>query len=72
MTIDELRADLADKEEACRAAYKAYHAIRVPGSDPCWQIDKRLAWEDYDAAVVARDAAESALFAAIDAEAVPG
>ena len=70
MTIDELRAELADTENECKAAYKAYQAIRIGGSD-CWEIDKRHAWERHDAANEARDAAESALFAAIDAEAVP-
>jgi len=70
MTIDELRTDLADKEAECVAARKAWNALARVGSHD-GLLDRRHAGERLDAANEARDAAESALLAAIDAEAVP-
>ena len=70
MTIDKLWAELkaADKEltEASRECV-------VPDPNPLCgcPIDRAHLVERVDAANEARDAAESALFAAIDAEAVP-
>jgi hypothetical protein len=63
-TIDELRAELADTESECKAARKAWLA-RVGSRDGL--IDRRHAGERLDAANEARDAAETALFAALDA-----
>jgi len=70
MTIDELRADLADKEAECKAARKAWNALARVGS-PDGLLDRRHAGERLDAANEARDAAEAAMFASIDAEQVP-
>ena len=71
-TIDELRADLADTESECKAARRAWNALSRVGSHD-GRLDRKHAGERLDAANEARDAAESALFAALDAanEAVP-
>lgn len=70
-TIDELRADLADAESECKAARKAWNALARVGSTD-GRIDRRHAGERLDAANEARDAAETALFAALDGEVCDG
>ena len=72
-TIDELRAELA---EAYWEYVQAARACPAPSPRPLYGclIDRRHLTERVQAAAEARDAAETALFAALDAadEAVPG